>query len=133
MTTASMATRLAVLGDAVAGSLAATSLILFKNNPGVIDVYGDMTQFDECDFSGYTAVAGLVWGTPFVDVDGNPKVTAPSHNFILNADTTLNDVWGYALTDVAKAEFRGAFIFPGGPIVLSRVGQGFEVQPEYPG
>lgn len=128
-----------LLTDAVAtgGSLDATKLILVRAYTGGPNPSGDMTQFSECDFTGYAPVAALVWGTPFKDIaDGLWKVAAPSHNFVGGTPTppatfVSNVVIGEVYTDAAKTEYRGFKLYAN-PISITAPGQGFIAEPEMP-
>jgi hypothetical protein len=122
-----------ILGDAVAmgGTLVTSTMILTKTQVDAPNPALGMGQFEECDFTGYAAVAALVFGTPFLDVDGIWKVTAPSELFTLTATTITNIVYAAVITNAAKSEFRGVINFET-PISLTVAGQGFNVIPTFP-
>lgn len=128
-----------ILSDAtaVAATFATTTMILIKTNPGTPNPSLDMDQFDEADFTGYAAEAGLVLGTPFKDLhDGVWKCSAPSVNFVATAPVgpavfVPNVIYGEVYTNAAKTEYRGCKVYDN-PIAITAPGQGFEAIPQVP-
>lgn len=69
---------------------------LFKNNfsPNPASLLAD---FDEADFTGYAESAPVVWGVPYLDVDGIIKVTAGSVQYTQTGTGTTNTCYGWYL------------------------------------
>lgn len=122
---------LADMTTAVSGSLVDTTLMLGKTNVPAPNKALGMAQFTEADFTGYAAEAGLVFGTPFLDVDGLWKIKAPSVDFVMTDAVTPNTIYQAILTNAAKTEFRGVITFET-PISLNVAGQGVTVVPVFP-
>lgn len=60
------------------------------------DNASETSDFDECDFSGYTAF-GITWGTILPDGDGNAASIALVISFQHDGGVTPNDVYGWYL------------------------------------
>jgi hypothetical protein len=108
--------------------LAAASLILVKNNFGGATKDTTIDDLEECDFTGYAAEAGLVFGDAHIDTDGKAVIKAPSVTFTCTGTVTGNEVYGWALVNAAKDTLYVAQSFSQAYMMMT-AGQGLTVQP----
>lgn len=104
---------------------------LFKANAtlGPATVLADLTQ---CDFTGYSDSAAVVWGAPGYLPDGTAVVTGDSKQFrVGSTPTVLNTVYGWCLIDSGATNLLFARKFDS-PIILASAGQIIDVLPAFP-
>jgi urate oxidase len=116
---------------AAAGPLDTATLILIKNAPPSIHPRMVMADIEECDFIGYAASAGLVFGNAYQEGDDTVVLTAPSVLFTCATDATPNTVTGWALTNAGKTILHFAKSLET-PVVMNEAGDGLIVQPRVP-
>ena len=126
------AARLAALAALAASGepLHLPTLILF-NNPIALNptlVIGSLT---ECTFSGYAASAGLVFGTPYLDVNGTARTAAPSVEFISTDGMVIETIYGWALVNAGKTALYYAELLDT-PVPITAGSQGVVVLPSIP-
>jgi hypothetical protein len=129
--TTNQAIQLAILAAMVAtgGPFATLTLRLFVNQLNFSNTTA-LTDLTEATFTGYTAAAAQVFGTPYIAPDGNPHLTAPSTQFTAGALTTPETVYGYYLTNAA-----GTSLVAGGtlaiPVPITKQYDGLTIEPDY--
>lgn len=129
MAVSTLAVRLAAL-NAMAGvgqPLAAATLILYSNGfvPSPAMAIGSVV---ECTFAGYAAVAGLTFGSSYLDGNGTPCISAPSEQFEATGPTPTETIYGFALVNAAKTILYYAENLPT-PIPITAAEQGVMIQP----
>lgn len=82
-------------------------------------------------FTGSTPVAGLVWGSPYIDIDGIARMDCPSVDFVVTGGPVDETIVGAVLTDAGVANLYLSWIFDR-PVPLTAVNQGFTVYITYP-
>lgn len=82
----------------VAGTLNGVLIALFKNDfaPNQDSLIADFT---EADYTGYARSTAVVWGTPFINVDGVAEMIAPGKQFQPSGTTVANTIYGYYVVD----------------------------------
>ena len=112
---------------AVGGAFRTSTLILFANDiqPGPTTVFADLVP---PTFTGYAAVAGIVFGTPYIDPAGDVIVTAPSVDFICSGGTPTDIIYGWALVDAGLTTLRQAARL-GAPVPIAAPGDGTTIVP----
>lgn len=104
------------------------TLMLFQNNlvPDENTVFGDLVA---ATFSGYTPVvlndagdcAGFVQG-PALGSDDEWRLFVDQQNFVANAATVPNNIFGAAIVDVTGTIILGIRRFPDAPVTLDESG-----------
>lgn len=75
--------------------------------------------------AGFEAVAGLVFGDPYYDVDGTAVVVSADQSFIAtDPDDLPPPLYGYALLNAALDALRAVWAFAS-PVGIGGVGRGF--------
>lgn len=98
------------LTDPTTGAMKAPTIHLFQNDiwpsPGMT-----LADFEEADFTGYTAFEAAVWGTVYVGTDGKARCTLESHQFQGTGTTVGNVIFGWYLSDEppTKVHLAGRF------------------------
>lgn len=125
--------RLAAL-DAMAdtgGVLDALTLRLASNNIAVTKTLA-LADLVECTFTGYAAVAGITWGSSFIDpVDGKEKLVAPSELFERTGGAIDETGFIAYLTNVGETTLVWAWELPV-PIPFTGPSIGTSIEPFYP-
>lgn len=106
-------------------------VMLFKNDivPTKATVLGDLVA---ADFSGYAISSAVVWGTPFIDANGNATVQAASVQFTQTADTVSNTVHGWGLVgDPGGTPFLAAVERFATPVAMLEAADGLVVDPTF--
>lgn len=114
---------------ATGGPLKGTQLILFSNNLTL----GPNTQVSDltpCTFTGYTPVAAIAFGTPYIDLNQNARVDAPSNTFVATSGTPTDTIAGWALLDTAGTALIEAAMLPV-PVQITQASDGVTIQPTY--
>lgn len=111
------------------GPLHGTQLILFQNNLTLTKTT-TLADLTAATFVGYAAVAGITFGTPYIDQFGVVRIDAPSVDFIMTSNSTPNTIYGWALLDTAGTDLEVAAMLAS-PIPLTIAGQGLNVQPTF--
>lgn len=88
----------------------------------------DLTSVSEATFTGYTAVAGLTFSSPFYDVDGSALVVGADTAFIATGASPSNTIYGYYFSDAAVANLVAGYSFTT-PVGIAAIGQAVVVVP----
>lgn len=112
------------------GPLDTLTLFVFTNaiTPNANTVIGDLTP---ATFTGATPVAGIVFGDPWIDVDGRWKISAPDHLFQRTGGVVSETVYGWGVATAALAALVGCALLDA-PVALDAVGKGVLVTPIVP-
>lgn len=115
---------------AAGGDLHLPTLVLFTNPviPTTDTLAADLTP---PTFTGYTPVVGVVFGTPFVAVDGRAVVAAPSEDFIRTGGAISETIYGWALMNVGLTALYYAEALDV-PVPLADAGDGLTIEPIFP-
>lgn len=106
-----------------------SKIALFKNTP-LISPTSVLTDFTECDFTGYAQATLTTWGAPFIDSTLQfAKMVSPLALFTAGSPITItNLVQGYFWVDALGTTYLGADYFRDAsgavaPIDVSTAGQ----------
>jgi len=104
-------------------------LVLFKEVvPAQLDLgWGDVSA-SECDFSGYGRHVIEGWSGPYTGQGGYSLVRNGAATFELDAEDTINTVYGAGLLSDDSITLLAVELF-NSPISLGEVGQGFSMLP----
>lgn len=116
------------LAYAAGGPFDLNTLVLFINDitPTPESITADFTP---ATYDGYADVVTPVFGTAFVDEDGNVVLTAPSIDFVSTGTTTQELVYGWLLKKTAGGALEYVKRFETPKPMGTFVGQGFTLQP----
>lgn len=95
----------------LAGDLATAKVMLFTNALAYPVKDLAFATLTPPTFTGYAVSAAIVWGTPFLDLNGNVVVTGQKLQFLCTADGTPNSVTGAAIIDGAGTKILQCDIF----------------------
>lgn len=131
MAVSTLAMQLASLAlmKATGGPFNNATLITASNNiaPSKGLAIGDIV---ESDYDGYAAMAGLAFGTPFVDGAGNAVMQAPGVEFQCTGLTLIETVFLWAVVNNGKTVVQMAEqIVPS--VQMNAIGRGFVAIPRY--
>lgn len=105
------------------------TLITFSNPVAAVKTVA-ISDLVESDYDGYAAMAGLLFGVPYIDAGNNALMEAPSVEFVCTGLTLIESVYGWAVVNAGLTALWMLEVYQN-PIPMNVIGRGLIVIPRY--